>query len=251
MVVYKIINNVNNKQYVGQTVNSISTRWSQHVHAAIKANKTSVLFSAIKKYGSENFTIKTLSNCNSIEEMNHREQYYIKILNTLSPNGYNLDSGGKNKIMHQSTKYKLSKALIGQKRRPFSEDHKRKISEANKGQNLGIPLSEETKRKISEANKGAKNCMFGKKQTEYNKIKTSKVNKGNKYWLNRKHNEESKIKISKSKDKFKIKVLCTNNGIIYESLRFAAKELNISKTSVAYVLSGKMPSVKGYKFEKV
>lgn len=47
-------------------------------------------------------------------------------------------------------KEKISKALRGTKRRPLSEEHKRKISEAARGRKL----SEDTKRKQSESKKG-------------------------------------------------------------------------------------------------
>ena len=50
----------------------------------------------------------------------------------------------------------MSEAQKGKKKKPFSEEHKRKLSEAKKGKpspNKGSTLSEETKRKISEAQK--------------------------------------------------------------------------------------------------
>ena len=56
----------------------------------------------------------------------------------------------------RETKKKISNALTGRK---LSDEHKRKISEANKGENnpnWGRKLSDERKRKLSEANKGEK-----------------------------------------------------------------------------------------------
>jgi len=45
-----------------------------------------------------------------MDELNISEDTYIKELNTLSPNGYNLLSGGDNRILHEETKEKISKA---------------------------------------------------------------------------------------------------------------------------------------------
>ena len=73
-----------------------------------------------------------------------------------------------------------------------SEEHKRKIAEANKGK----VNSEETRRKISEANKGNK-IWLGKTHTEETKRKISEKNKGrpapNKGVP---HSEETKMKLS-------------------------------------------------------
>lgn len=57
------------------------------------------------------------------------------------------------------------------KRRHFSEEHKRKISEAHKGK----PFSEEHKRKISEANKGENNSNYGKHHSEETRRKMSEA----------------------------------------------------------------------------
>ena len=280
MIIYLITNRVNGKRYVGQTVNTLKHRWNLHVGHSRNPKRSGVLCSAIRKYGPENFEMKVLAKCDSMEEMNHRETYYInKIFKTLSPNGYNLDSGGKNKIMHPDTKIKLSAAKKGKKIGPFSEEHKRRISEANKGKNLGGTLSEETCRKISEAHKGEKSFMFGKKQTEKNKKAVSKANKNNKYWVGKKHSEESKNKISESRmgkflgsanpffgkthsaesldkmskanDKTKIKVLCVNTGIQYDSKNAASKALNVDRHQISKVISGELPHVKGLIFKKV
>ena len=59
------------------------------------------------------------------------------------------------------TRKHQSKAHKGKSCKPFSEEHKRKLSEALKGKKSGKPLSEEHKRKISEACKGKhKNKQF-------------------------------------------------------------------------------------------
>lgn len=58
------------------------------------------------------------------------------------------------------------------KGKPKSEEHKKKIGEANKN------TSDETRRKKREANIGEKNPMYGKKHSAETKIKMSEVRKG-------------------------------------------------------------------------
>jgi hypothetical protein len=67
-----------------------------------------VLKSAIKKYGKENFEISIVCECDSIEEMNLKEEIYIKLFNSMVPNGYNLISGGNNRLASEETKRKMS-----------------------------------------------------------------------------------------------------------------------------------------------
>jgi hypothetical protein len=74
----------------------------------------------------------------------------------------------KGKIITNDTRIKLSKALIGIKRKPFTAEHKAKISEASKKQKRTI--TEETKTKISKSNSG-------KKRTLEQKLKISEATK--------------------------------------------------------------------------
>jgi|SRR5271166_5379469 len=139
MIIYKITNKINGMQYIGQTIHSLNYRWSQHCSKKSLCHKLSY---SIQKYGKENFEIKVITRCNTIEEMNYREEYYIKLFNTLSPNGYNLLPGGNNKKHNEETKQKM--------RKPRSKQGKLNISNAHKGK----IMPEETKLKISLALKG-------------------------------------------------------------------------------------------------
>jgi len=78
-----------------------------------------------------------------------------------------------------------------------SEETKRKISEANKGNNynLGKTHSEERKRKQSEAQKGEKGSFYGKTHSEETKRKISEATKGNTNMLGKTHSEEIRRKI--------------------------------------------------------
>lgn len=142
MIVYKITNNINNKVYIGQTVGSLKKRWISHYNSS-KSTHRSAIRSAIKKYGKDNFEIKVIARCESEDELDHRETYYIKLFNSLAPNGYNLVSGG-NANKH------------------VSEETRARMSIANKMNNVGKVRTDEMKVNYSLSKMGPKNPMFGK-----------------------------------------------------------------------------------------
>lgn len=139
MLIYKITNTINNKLYIGLTSVSLRERWTNHKSNCRNPLKyTSALYCAIRKYGIENFTIEQIDTADSLEELNIKEQVYIKALNTLAPNGYNLDNGGGVQNCHPETRLKISESLKG---RPF----KNRMNGAPKGR----AVSDERKAKIS------------------------------------------------------------------------------------------------------
>jgi len=95
--IYKFTNKVNNKVYIGQSVN-ISNRYRAHIKSAFypKSNTYNTIFhAAIRKYGIEQFDFTVLCTC-SVEELNKLEKFYIQEYNSLAPNGYNMTTGGEN-----------------------------------------------------------------------------------------------------------------------------------------------------------
>ena len=90
MIVYKIENLIDGKIYVVQIKKSLAKRIKQHKH-----NKKSCIGKAIQEYGFENFRYEIIENCNSAEELNEREKFWIKELNSKFPNGYNKTDGGE------------------------------------------------------------------------------------------------------------------------------------------------------------
>ncbi|MEX3713480.1 GIY-YIG nuclease family protein [Cytobacillus horneckiae] len=92
--IYAIHNNINNKLYVGQTVQNIKARFNQHMN--LKGSSNQLIYRAIDKYGRDNFYYEVLEdNINSYEKLNEREEYWIENLGTLTPGGYNLCPGGQ------------------------------------------------------------------------------------------------------------------------------------------------------------
>ncbi len=145
MIIYKTINLINGKIYVGQ-----DTHNDPNYYGSGK-----ILCYAIKKYGKENFKKEIICECESQEELNEKEIFWITELNAQDKSiGYNIANGGyacggnrKDTKHSEETKRKISKAKTGIPWGKHSEETKRKMSEAAKGRKF----SEEHKRKLSEA----------------------------------------------------------------------------------------------------
>lgn len=92
--IYKIVNDINNKVYVGQTIQSLKLRFQKHCRYYDEPYM--VIAKAIRKYGKEHFKIELLEeipNC-SQEQLNDREIYWIAYYDSYH-NGYNSTTGGQ------------------------------------------------------------------------------------------------------------------------------------------------------------
>lgn len=144
MRVYKVTNTINGKKYIGQTTATLQRRWSAHVRAA-KHGSTSIIHNAIRKYGRDAFRIELLQECRSFEKLDEAERRWIAELNTIAPNGYNIEEGGcRNRgSMSEATKQKLREAAkhrppgwyekICHAARNRSPEWRKKLSESRKG----------------------------------------------------------------------------------------------------------------------
>jgi len=108
------------KMYIGQCVKLLSSgkkwgyinRWKEHIRDSRGNNFCRLLNAAIRKYGSDNFSVEILKEC-STNELNHYETYYIELFNTMTPNGYNLTLGGSSGRNSQETKNLKRISMIG------------------------------------------------------------------------------------------------------------------------------------------
>lgn len=90
--IYVITNLINGKQYVGKTYSTIEKRFKEHIRDSRKGQcQHRPLYKAMKKYGVENFIIELLEKTDNLEK---REAYWIKKLNTYGKKGYNATLGG-------------------------------------------------------------------------------------------------------------------------------------------------------------
>lgn len=223
MVIYVITNIVNGKKYVGQTRRTSQERWKEHC----KPEKCVLLRRAIEKYGKNSFTVTDVDTADTPEELNRKETEWILKLNTLAPNGYNLQVGGKNGLIAEETRKKISNSHKG---KHLSEAHKKALSIAFSGKNhplYGTKMSQETKDKISKANKGR---LSGEKNPHYG-IPNSKE-------IRQKISEKNKLYYKNTLHHGCLKVLCVETGKIYPSATHAFRETGIDNSQIGKVCRG-------------
>jgi len=132
MIIYKTINLLNGKIYVGQHNTSAD---DGYLGSGLILNR------AIKKYGKNYFHREILDFCNSQEELNKKEIEWIGQLSATDFSvGYNVTNGGGYGVVGLS---------------------------ADKNHFFGKKHSEESKKKMSEFHKGEKAYWFGKKQPKH------------------------------------------------------------------------------------
>lgn len=213
MVIYKIRNNLNNKIYIGQTIQDIQRRWHQHCHES--KYRDSKLYRAINKYGKDNFSISIICRASNMQELNARETSCIKLFNSINK-GYNCTSGGFNCKHSQETKSKIST----------------KIKQLNIKPWLGKNLPMSTRLKISKTKKlkkqavGSDNPMFSKQHKVESIVKNAISNGSKPFIVYRKSDIIGKW-VNKTK---------------------CARELGLSREQVRDCLKGRYKSSMGYKF---
>lgn len=109
MIIYKVTNLENQKIYIGQTINSLEHRKNGHYRDAQCLKKKSVYFhNALLKYPEESFVWEEIETCQTKEELDIREQYWISYYKS-NETGYNLKAGGQlgGGSNSQSTKEKI------------------------------------------------------------------------------------------------------------------------------------------------
>lgn len=131
--IYMIKNILNNKVYIGKSVNIIR-RWRKH-KSDLNNNKHNNhhLQYSWNKYGSEYFDFSIIEECLE-DELNNREIYYIQLYNAYNDlYGYNMTFGGEGCIPTDETRMKMSESA--KHRPPISEDTRKKHSMRQSGKN--------------------------------------------------------------------------------------------------------------------
>jgi group I intron endonuclease len=201
--IYKIINNITEKVYVGSAVD-IDKRWYGHTRL-LKVNKHKLpkLQNSVNKHGLENFIFEVIEEC-SKEILIEREQYWIDTLDSYNK-GYNsrpIANSNLGKKCSEETKRKMSEASKGVSK---SEEAKRNMSISqkkyfethepiNKGKTQEV--SQESRNKISLALKGRSyEELYGVEKAKEMKEKRRLSS------LGYKHSEEAKRKLSEKAKK--------------------------------------------------
>ncbi len=214
MVIYKIQKLRSKKIYIGKTARTLAERLKEHLKESSTFYGKSYIDNALKKYGIEKFDIVIIAECETQEQLNELEKYWIKFYDCKRPIGYNLTDGGEGTLGHivtKATRQKISKSKTGKKTKPHTQQTKDKIGAANKGRKV----SQEVRKILSEKHTG------------------------------KKLSEKTRANMSAAK-KNKRPVICLETEIIFTSVASAAKWAGIVPCTLTSVLRGRTITAGGY-----
>lgn len=175
-LLYLLENKINNKKYVGQTMRSLDVRIKQHLKDA-ESGSNYLIHRAIRKYGIDNFNISVIKQDIEDKDIDDLEKFYIDEFNTYYENGfgYNQTLGGrgtKGYIFTEEIRSKIGRANTPDR---YTLERSNKISLSLKGK----PFSEEHRKHISEVAKnriGELNSFYNKHHSDNSKLKISEAN---------------------------------------------------------------------------
>lgn len=152
--VYTITNIINNKIYVGSSINCINSRFNSHINS-LKHNKhhNKHLQLSFNKYGEESFVFEILEKCDPIYSLS-QEQYWMNMLCSLNKKyGYNIcPVAGNTKGVKPSkeTREKIRKSQTGISKAKNLKSFSRITKVKQLDYNLNIIRDNITIREISE-----------------------------------------------------------------------------------------------------
>lgn len=227
--IYMITNCVNNKVYIGKSIDILNKRWPQHKSSLNNnAHINQHLQNSWNKYGEENFDFSIVLEC-SPDELDQYEIYYIDLHKSYLPEyGYNKTYGGDGAVPTDETRLKMSIAHKGI---------------------LGTP---ESRKKQSFKLSGENNPMFGRKKElspVYGKLKSEEtIQKLKDCWTDERKLEQS-VRISGKNNPMSGKtgkqnpasrsVMCVETGDVFDTLNNAARWCGLkTHTNISNVCRG-------------
>lgn len=204
--VYQHINKINQKRYIGITCQNVARRWRRD-GSGYKNNP--YFWHAIEKYGWDSFEHIIVKTGLSKEEACQIERELIaKYQSNDLIHGYNIADGGQFNIMPLATRKKMSEERKGKYCGTDNPNYGNHKLAGENNPNYGKHHSEEIRKKISDAKRGKKLPPFS---------------------------EEHKRKMSENHGggADKKRVLCVEDGRIYESINDASRNTGINKKGIS------------------
>jgi group I intron endonuclease len=194
--IYKLTCLVNNKVYIGKTID-LKRRINDHKKSRIIPNRKFKIAYAIVKHGWESFVIEILETFEGFDKNNpdhnhkllDKERKYIELLDTTdNEKGYNICKYSTDRTGHICSEESKKRMSEAQKRviRIFDDERRQKLRDAR----LGKKMSEDAKDKIRQ-------YRMGRKLSDESKNKLSVHRKGKK--MSHIVSEETREKMSKSR----------------------------------------------------
>lgn len=230
-IIYKLTCLITWKVYVGQTTRTLDERFKEHV-----SHNKYLIGNAIRKYGAENFSREVLEVCDTQEQLNERERYWIAYFDCIAPKGYNLTEGGEGGFHHTpETRAKIGIVHLGNK------------------YCLGFRHSDKTKMKLSASRKNKRAVICIETGETFDSVAATArhygVNRSNiigacknhqlsvhglHFWYLEDFNNATEIIIPPAKTNPKKRpVICLETGEVFESGVAAAKWLGVFQAAVS------------------
>lgn len=280
MTIYALLDpKTNNIRYVGQTTQKVNLRYNGHLNEAIRHKKRTKVKNWIKSLLNQNLKPKLieLENADNFNKLCELEKFYISYFNFLTNNSLlNHTEGGEGtpgRILSKNTKKLISKANKGLKR---SEECKKKISNSK----IGHKHSDEYKIKARSWHKKRpiidletleiyESIMDASRKLNVSSghiattLKEKRYTIKNRYleylpnnildlesWSNNLLTDKKLEKKYKDLKKFQQKaIFCVETGEIFESIKQAAKQLNLDSSRISAVCKNKRKSTGNYSFK--
>lgn len=228
MCIYAITNTLNGKIYIGQTRNIAVKRWQNHCTPSNKSK--SGIVGAIRKHGKSVFTFDVIDTAETLEQLNHKEIFWIQHFNSVTPNGYNLDRGGnEKKVVSDLAKHRMKVARNNWLERTpdrsslgnGARGRKRSAAEVEtiKRNLTGRHCSPETREKMSRSQKGVP--------------------------------KSPDFVLRMARSRMNGKLLLRSDGIVFQSYYEAAKAVGISAPAIHNAANGRTKKSGGFTWELI
>jgi len=240
--VYKIINILNNKVYVGSSSNLKSRKYVHFRDLSNKNHCNTHLQNSYNKHGKDNFKWEVVEYVGFDEDKEilkknllEREQYYLDLYESYnSARGYNLCSTAGSKLGCKDSQETINKRIIANTGKKRTSAFRKRMSRLRKGKTRGnYPkkiFSEEHIKNLSESHKGYKPSEETiRKMSEVHKNRPPEVQK----MMNEKHCK---------------KVINLDTGIVFNSIKEAGEFYGVNRGHISSVCSGKRKIAGGYRW---
>lgn len=230
-IIYKVTNTINQKVYIGQTINSLEERKYYHFYRA--DNEPSIththFINALRKYGKNAFTWEIIDTAENQDELDQKEIQWIAEYNSVEF-GYNIQNGGQD--------YKNDKFALACGSKPF-------LAYRANGEFLGEFI-----------NKKAFSREYNIADTHISDLIKNKYNSCNGFIIIDKENFSEELlqeKIKKAKQTFRpfiaLNLQTFEQTGPYYSMKECREELQLKNNHISEILSGKRKSQEGYTFK--
>lgn len=257
-VIYKIRNVVNDKFYVGSTVDSRKRFWAHRKALRLGNHDCIHLQRAWDKYGEDCFKFEIIEQLNSKEELYPAEQKWLDE-HFGKDYCYNVAAHADSPMRDASPEIRAklaakTKAWLERDGHPrqgaqHTEESRAQMSATRTGKaagsdhyRYGKTVSEETRKKIGDTQRGKPKAPGRTISPEgMAKIRAAADAGHYSHWEGRKHSEESKLKMSKQI----VVVYPDKTSMLYNSITELRNETGLKPTTINRALKSQKPISKG------